>query len=251
MTNNLSTVPFELLNRLPINCDPAQWCFAFQNALHVLVPEAARITVHVNMQCVPTDDRPTETVVSLVQHLGEIQARQYPTVLLTANSSESIFRQLHEQFLRVHVPLEQYAPPVHFEYYYRGQLAGYVVLWFTELSDAQISRASAVISKLEHFIVFALSDCIARNRWAPAVNGDSTMTFHRYAEEWRLTEQDRKILMHLLSGASYKEAADRLGISINTVRKHTQKIYRSTGTNGLAELSAKYFINRPGVFAGM
>jgi DNA-binding NarL/FixJ family response regulator len=43
--------------------------------------------------------------------------------------------------------------------------------------------------------------------------------------ETRLTEQERELLKLLAEGHSYAAAADRLGISINTVRDHVRSLY--------------------------
>lgn len=40
-----------------------------------------------------------------------------------------------------------------------------------------------------------------------------------------LSEREHEVLKHLAEGSMYKEIADRLGISIDTVRSHVRKIY--------------------------
>jgi len=40
-----------------------------------------------------------------------------------------------------------------------------------------------------------------------------------------LTDREREVLVALSQGQQYKEIADSLGISINTVRKHIRAIY--------------------------
>ena len=46
------------------------------------------------------------------------------------------------------------------------------------------------------------------------------------AEMGTLSTREREVLDHLSRGEMYKEIADRLGISMDTVRKHLQSIYQ-------------------------
>lgn len=58
----------------------------------------------------------------------------------------------------------------------------------------------------------------------------------------RLTDRERDVLMALAEGQQYKEVADRLGISINTVRNHVKRIYEKLQVNTRLEAVRK--INR-------
>ena len=46
-----------------------------------------------------------------------------------------------------------------------------------------------------------------------------------------LTERERELLLYLVEGASSKEIADRMHISISTVKTHLQNIYGKLGVN--------------------
>ena len=54
-----------------------------------------------------------------------------------------------------------------------------------------------------------------------------------------LTERERAVLMALSEGQQYKEVADSLGISINTVRKHIKAIYEKLQVNSRLEAVRK------------
>ena len=51
----------------------------------------------------------------------------------------------------------------------------------------------------------------------------------------RLTERERDVLRGLVRGLAYKQVADTLGISIDTVRTHIRAIYRKLQVHSVAE----------------
>jgi DNA-binding NarL/FixJ family response regulator len=56
-----------------------------------------------------------------------------------------------------------------------------------------------------------------------------------------LTAKEQQIVQCVVEGLSYKLIADRLSISINTVRDHIRNIYRKLQINSKAELISKSF----------
>jgi DNA-binding NarL/FixJ family response regulator len=59
-----------------------------------------------------------------------------------------------------------------------------------------------------------------------------------------LTEREINIAKELSAGLSYKMIADRIGISIDGVRFHLQKIYRKLEINSKGELIALFLSNK-------
>jgi DNA-binding CsgD family transcriptional regulator len=55
-----------------------------------------------------------------------------------------------------------------------------------------------------------------------------------------LTKREKEIYYFLKKGYSYKEIAEKLVISINTVNKHVKNIYQKTGVNNRALLQAQF-----------
>lgn len=55
-----------------------------------------------------------------------------------------------------------------------------------------------------------------------------------------LTARERDIIQGIVDGLSYKMIADRLNISMDTVRKHILKTYRKLQINSKGELLAKF-----------
>jgi DNA-binding NarL/FixJ family response regulator len=74
-------------------------------------------------------------------------------------------------------------------------------------------------------------------------------TFNQTAENQiqsnsALTARENEILTCLSEGFLYKELADKLGISIDTVRSHIRHIYEKLQVNSRAEAVNKVFLNK-------
>jgi DNA-binding CsgD family transcriptional regulator len=58
----------------------------------------------------------------------------------------------------------------------------------------------------------------------------------RLIDIWGLTEAEARVAALLAAGHAPREAADKLGISFNTVRTHLQRIFAKTDTARQGEL---------------
>jgi DNA-binding CsgD family transcriptional regulator len=103
------------------------------------------------------------------------------------------------------------------------------------------------MASLEPFLIFALSDLVTRHYYAKPIDRVFTDILRELSLDSGLSTQDIRILSLMLLGYSYKQVADRMELSIDTIRKHMKRIYRKTRTGSLAELFAKYFTPRLGI----
>jgi DNA-binding NarL/FixJ family response regulator len=55
-----------------------------------------------------------------------------------------------------------------------------------------------------------------------------------------LTEREEEVLAHLAKGHAYKEIADLMGISFETVRTHVRTIYEKLHVHSRTEATLKY-----------
>ena len=55
-----------------------------------------------------------------------------------------------------------------------------------------------------------------------------------------LTDREEQVLMHLAKGYAYKEIADRLNISFETVRTYVRSIYEKLHVHSRTEATLKY-----------
>ncbi len=64
-------------------------------------------------------------------------------------------------------------------------------------------------------------------------------TVQKQTPESILTPKEREIVIGLVDGLSYKMIADRMGISIDTIRFHIKNIYKKLHVNSKAEVISK------------
>jgi DNA-binding NarL/FixJ family response regulator len=68
--------------------------------------------------------------------------------------------------------------------------------------------------------------------------GPQTRT--RAPEVETLTDREEQVLAHLAKGHAYKEIADLMGISFETVRTHVRTIYEKLHVHSRTEATLKY-----------
>jgi DNA-binding NarL/FixJ family response regulator len=64
----------------------------------------------------------------------------------------------------------------------------------------------------------------------------------RHSELETLSDREREVLNLLATGQHYKEIAEQLHISVDTVRFHIRKIYTKLEVHSRAEIAAKFFM---------
>jgi DNA-binding CsgD family transcriptional regulator len=96
-------------------------------------------------------------------------------------------------------------------------------LWLLPLSAVQGSHGVGKRAKIVAVLISEASQ-------APSSPGEI------FASRYKLTPGECRVLAQLLSGATPATAAKHLGVSINTVRSHMQKLFAKTGCNGLTEM---------------
>ena len=64
----------------------------------------------------------------------------------------------------------------------------------------------------------------------------SKLCLESFCTRHRLTPREEDVVQLLLEGLTTSDMADRLGISLHTVRDHLKRLYRKTGVRSRSEL---------------
>lgn len=232
----------EFLNALPSTMDPVEWINKFRDALMELFDDVDRISIIVNTLC---DLHKPEEYVPTVSIRHHNQGGGTASGSISVNAIEQPggrFEGIVEDFRRQGFPLGDYHRPIGFDFHYEGHAyLGTVVLWrevtVTPISDHTIE----VIRSLEPFLTFMLTDLVTRHQYGKPVDRAFYQAWERLVDEALLSQQERRIIVLQLLGHSYKDMADVMSVTVDTIKKHFKAIHRKTGTRGQAELFAKYF----------
>jgi DNA-binding CsgD family transcriptional regulator len=142
-------------------------------------------------------------------------------------------------------PLHQFHPPSCLDYHF-GEVAyiGSLILWRSIEKPPISEETLAMVEGLRPFMLFAFSDLVARHRSEQPVHAALNRALETLAARARLSDQEQRIVMLQFMGHSYKEMADILSVTVDTVKKHFRQVHKKTGTRSQSELFAKYFTYR-------
>lgn len=236
----------EFLNSLPCTGNTVQWITTFREALAKLLGDVDRIVVNINIDCDLDSPQNYYTEQIVTEHIhaegnaGNVAVSSHHHIAIPSE-------RLLDDFRRQGYPLERYHPPHSFDYYYNGYAyLGTLFLW-RELQQPPVSeRTLKTMARLQPFLLFALSDLVARARQSRPLDRVFNDALDFMIQTAELSEQERKVVILQLFGHSYEEVGNRLCISLDAVRKHVKSIYRKTRTHSYIELFAKYFTPRLG-----
>ncbi len=236
------------LNRLPLTIDMQKAVDRYREALMEFLGEADRVSLYINISCDLTSE---PSVMDFAKSGGQ-------KVMITVdaavgnegigvashNDSEHPSQRILENLRAQGVKLDEHHTPVIYNYYYRDEWLGAIFLWRDRTKTPITQRTKDLLTLLEPFIIYMLSDLVARHHYAHPVD----RLFHDALEEMMhdggLTMQERRVVTFRLLGHAYKEIADRLGITEDAIKKHLSAVHRKTGTRSYTELFAKYFTPR-------
>ena len=108
----------------------------------------------------------------------------------------------------------------------RGGAKGYLLK-----EDDEVSISKAIKQVLDQ--EYPISPSLARYLFRLAQTPEKTEGLPD------LTRQEISVLQNLSDGFTYQETANRMGVSISTVRTHIQKLYRKLNSNSGPEAVAK------------
>ncbi len=224
---------FQFLGRIPATGDVIEWIHSFGELLCAEFPDVDLVSVRVNLHC---------RLANLASEYLTLDHTP-PIDLLTQSLGGHTSQLLHTPLV-VEAPTfqpEAFHEPRVISYVYAGDSLGSIML-LRNKREAPISEATlAAFEALEPFLVFALTDLVARYNYAKPISRVFRDVLRAIGETARLTSRELEVLTLHMFGRKYDEIARRLYISIDTVKKHVKKIHRKTGARSATELFARYF----------
>lgn len=241
-STGVSNQVLHFLNALPTSSDSREWIMQFRETLQGLLGDVDRVSVNVNLDCRLDEPEEFTSQISIVQR---VMSGDEDVSVAVENRRLTPSERILDDFRRSGMPIDHYNDPVCIDYYFEDvAYLGTVILW-REIIKPKISATSLhLMTSLKNFMIFMLSDLVARHQ----SNRPIDRVFHEalgfLVEDAKLSPQEERVVILQLMGHSYKEMADVLSVTVDTVKKHFKQIHRKTGTRGQAELFAKYFTSR-------
>lgn len=229
-----------LVNDLPLAMDTVEWAIKFRKALVAYLGDVDNIVISVvtNLDLVQPDSNKQ----------GQYHLQDHNTT--TSRTKVRVARALNRTGWKAYFdlissdgfPAHLYQEPVGFDYWYQTKESylGSIIL-FRKVGEPPVSKATEKrMEELRPFLVYVLSDHIARQRLKNPVDLIFRDLVPRIASNADLTAREQEVLMLLVTGYTKPEIGTLLHISSRTVESHISHIYTKTGVNRVSELWGLY-----------
>lgn len=230
----------EFMNSMPVTGDIVEWIYGFREALKRLLGPGSvhRISININFNYGNPNSNPTKA--AKMYAVSYCINGQLPIELFSYASDIEKYVQekpakLLDQMQKVGFPLDEYQPPLCFNYYDQNYL-GSIFLFRYRSPQPIPDWAVEIMYKLHPFIFFALSGAVARRVSADPSQPAFTNFLDKQDMALGLSEKERLVFMLELLGHPRTEIAKRLDISLHSIHKYVQSINRKAGTNRLLEI---------------
>ena len=211
----------ELVNRLPRSVDAIQWATEFRNVIAPLVPEADRISININLVAVVTSlPRTVERTGTI--HVKVVGVDSPPMVRFDFQRDVGTSR-LVRAFSHLGLPVDEYWPPIGFDYETEGGYVGSILLWRLKSRAPMSPNAAEPFLRLAPFLRYAMSSACVRFQASHQQYLQSRQVLNRLTS-LDLTNRQREILVCRANGYSIRQTAQTLCISEATVRRHLRAL---------------------------
>lgn len=225
-----------------INID--KWCNGVKEALVSFLPTADYIAMRFNYtEGSPNENPENRWIFRRISRDG----RRVRTFAENVRAGADLVENMIDSGKRAGFNFSKYHfPPFHINLFTSGTIFGQqylgTILFFRaqhrpNFSEEELDGFRGIRSILE----FVFSDKILRTRLLRPTFSSIEMRLASMHDNLRLSEREMQILLMLTNGVSVPSISSELGISVSTVKKHVQSLYRKTGVTSYAELVAKYF----------
>lgn len=230
------------LNALPgLVDDLKSGVIAFREALQELFPEVDKVVVYMDFSFRMGDSANYVPDIYL-DYLVNTESEEAERVDIVEignrpDHSSALLKMMRSQGL----PVDDYYPPDVIElgyenYAHLGTIFLFRCLYKTPLPESTLRE----LKQLQPFFSAVIFGQAAQYQASKPSEFIATIVVRKISSDGDLSLSERKALTCQLMGYSYKETADRLHVSIATIKKHLTSVHRKTGTTSLGELFGKY-----------
>lgn len=243
-STQLSSRYLQIMNELPVDFDVSVATVKLRNLLQEVLRDVDRVSISVNYACSLHKNEHGDHIWYLSQngeYINNIRGGNF-TEVHQYSFKDPFSQGLLRRMRKYKFPFKDYHSPYCFDYKFLGsEPLGCILLWNKKKNRAIQVDTIQLMKTIHPFIVFILTDTIARYHYANPTSKSFLDLTTSITIEAGVSAHERKIMYYRLYGFSYKEIAAKLNISQSTVKKQIQAVHRKTGTRSHAELFAKYF----------
>lgn len=229
-----------LMNSLPLSLNTVEWGTELRHALLAYLGDVDHIVVVV---CTTLDLVHPDT-----NRHGQFHNQSYYTrtekarVHVTGTSERKGWETVVERGERDGFPLHLYHPAIGFDYFYKTSESylGSILLLRLKNKPRISPRTLARLEELRPFLVYVLSDHVARQRLLNPADLIFRDLVPRIAADAKLTEREQQVLMLMVVNYTKAEMAEHLNITVQTVASHIRHIYAKTGVSRAGDIWSRY-----------
>ena len=225
------------------------WCYEVREILQQSLHDVDRVSISVNTNCsfLPNENNRStekgsgpELVICQDLH-GEQQASESVRIKSYRSEKPSSTEILIELFKGQGYKVDQYYEPIAVELEHQSSYIGTFLFWRLRSLPHITLSTRKVIDLITPLLTHITSDFVLRYHYINRFDRKFLSLLKELAMKANLSPQEYRILTYRLLGKMYKQIAADLQISVDTVKKTLQQVYRKTGTTSHIELFAKMF----------
>lgn len=231
------------LNRLPMTSDSIEWSREMKKLLIETFDEVdyALVNVRYGTDLSPVGGN-TQSKSTYRQDVFDSEGKDVRSIR-QEKAHLPKWRQLLLEGRKNGFPFEKYHPPVGFDYFGGPRAIKYVgsIVLFREKRKPPTSEETLnMFEQTKPFVaslfVYHIQYCQREN---PVLQSLFSASSHLFKNAPKLTSRESDVLLLLMLGHSYDEAAEMLYITKGTMISHVRNLYRKLNVTKLSELFAR------------
>ena len=235
-------IPFDsfvhFLNNLPLLGTTTDFTESLKRNLERLLPGVDHVSIAFNFGFDLAQAHEYEPIVTVYQYSNQDDV---PVVAREYRESYMGLKEIIATLQDSQYSSDAYSYPHGFSYTLdEGPVIGHIILWRRGTEPVDIGTIRWM-ERLRPFFSFLLTDFIARNAAVAPIESAFRKKYAMLVRDAGLTVTEQQVLVQLLLGRSYIEAASRLHKAPSTVKGQVRRIFQKCGVKNLGHLVKRHF----------